>query len=217
MPAHCPIGLTGATSYDFNAHIQFPASSQSTIPKNSNVETTIVNRLGQSSGSFIHPVWSQGWDSQGGYFVDLNGQYFAATGGFDTYNKGWDDVRNRFQTAYGTYLAATAKIRYFIGPPNTDLITPGSVDPGVTFQASASPHDAALVNPVTWSWYVNGQLYATTSSDATTIVSGDPGTTQEIRVVVADNYGHSSSSGFSEVYARTNCVDIYGNPTINCQ
>ena len=50
-----------------------------------------------------------------------------------------------------------------------------------------------MVNPVNWSWYVNGQFIRTTTNPQTSILAGNAYSQQQVQVTAQDNYGHSAS------------------------
>jgi hypothetical protein len=185
-PANCPIALAGQMSIPYAATVTLPSNAGSYIQLNSQVDLAVENRSGATTGYAVNNVWSQG--NNGLYFVNLNGNYIAASGGFDQYNSGYDKVHNRFRSSQSNnYLSTTAVIAYAFGAPTNYIVSPTDVDAGTSYSVSASTNDPSLVNPLTWSWYVDGTLYGTSSSPEMAIISGAPGTTQEVRAVATDD------------------------------
>lgn len=208
-PANCPIKLPGLT--------RIPYAATATLPMGGNLtyglyEAHIIDRLGNTSSMGVNAVWSTG---SGKYFVNVSGDYYAAAGGFDAYAQGYDDIQNRFYLGGGRWTSGTIKIAYSFGSPSNSLTTPSSVNAGATYSVSATTDDPLMVSPLTWSWYVDGALAGTTSDGEFSVQAGAPSTTQEISAYATDAYGRSAY-GVTFVFARSNCVDIYGNPA-NCQ
>lgn len=165
-------------------------------------EDVVTTWNGYTDGFVADPVWSQG---NGSYFVSITGTYYAATGGFDATDAGYDDVRNGFYfSGTGHWTYGTTRITYTFGIPSNDISAQALVDPNQPYAVSTTTNDPLLISPVTWSWYVNGQLAGTTSAPQFTVNSGDPSTQQQIQVVGSDGNGHSVS-GQTTVNVNAGC------------
>ena len=207
-PANCPIKVPGVTTV--------PYAATATLPNSGNLvygqyEAHVIDRNGLTSSIFVTTAWSTG---SGTYLVSVSGDYYAAQGSFDSYNQGYDNIQNRFYIGAGRWTSGTIKIAYSLGSPSNYLTAPSGVDAGMTYSVSAYTDDPLMVSPLTWSWYVDGAA-GTTSDGGFSVQAGAPSTTQEISAYAPDATGRSAY-GVAHVWARSNCVDIYGNPA-NCQ
>lgn len=192
-PAHCPVHLIGATDIPYAATADFPAGANIVYGF---YQSDITTWNGYSAGLVDNPVWSQG---NGSYFVNISGDYYAAQGGFDPNNAGYDDIRNGFSRAIGsgTWTYGTTRVTYTFGNPSNDLSASGDVAPYTSYSVSTTTNDPLLISPVTWSWYVDGQLAGTTSDPVFTATSGDPLTQQQVQVVGSDGTGHTVSGNIT--------------------
>jgi hypothetical protein len=195
--AKCPIAVPDSP-YDvpYAAHGDFPAFSVYYAW----YENELVNMNGATGSFYAFPTWGQG---DGRYFVDISGDYPAATAGFDANHAGWDDIRNTFLDQYGQRTSATAHITYMWGPPRNTIQSPGAVDSYQPYSVSAITNDPMLTSPTTWSLYVDGELWGTSSSAQFTVYAGDPGTQQHLQMDATDQSGHTVS-GTRSVLASCN-------------
>lgn len=185
---YCPLNLTGTADV--------PYAATATLSPSGFIygayENIVTTWNGYNGGMSTDPVWSTGTD--GNYMVSISGDYFAGTGGFDANNTGYDDVRNGFESnATRTWTFATTRIPYNYGLPSSDLMTPDRPAPNRTYNASATTHDVWMVDPVSWSWFVDGTFIRTTTAPQTSLMAGNAYQSQTIQVTASDNYGNSAS------------------------
>ena len=93
----------------------------------------------------------------------------------------------------GGNIYALAKLNYTCDFPSLNLMTPypGDIPPNSQYPVSVSINDIGMTGPITYQWYVDGALAATTDSPEVTLWSGDAFTQQTIRAVASDGYGRS--------------------------
>lgn len=209
-PASCPIKLYGFTRIPYAATLDVLPSGN--FIYQAGFEMHVVNRTGFTAAEFANAKWSQG--TNGRAFVMITGDYRAATGGFDQNNAGYDDVQNRFYVGGGRYTAATVRITYQYGAPGATLAAPSTVALYASYTVSLSTDDPLLVDPLTWSWYVNGVFQGTSTSPEMTFQAGGPNTSQEVRAYGTDINGRTINSAPASVW--TQCLDEYGNPVELC-
>jgi hypothetical protein len=203
-PANCPIKTTGFATVPYAATADLPAGSVSW----QFYQWDQVSWNGYHGGFFGNAAWAQGG---GRYFVTITGDYRPAGGGFDANDAGWDDIRHGFYSSYtGWWTYATTRITYQWGIPSNNITAPGTVGLSEAYGVSATTNDPMLVSPVTWRWYVDGQLAATTSVPAASLYSGNQSTMQGVEVVATDGNGHSVS-GYKTVIVGDGC-----NPNDPC-
>lgn len=188
-PTNCPLQLVGSVDVPYAATVTLPIGSGIVYQQYQNIVTTWN---GYNGGFVDYPVWSTG--SDGGYIVSISGDYYAGAGGFKPDNTGYDDVKNGFYSIQaGNWTYATTRMQYSFGSPSNDIIAPDQPPPNLTYTASATTHDVWMVDPVNWSWYVDGQFIRTTSSPQTSLRAGIAYSVQTVQVTASDNYGNSAS------------------------
>lgn len=184
---YCPIYLTGSPTVPYAATASL---SPSTFSYGA-YQVIVTTWNGYNGGFVADPVWSTG--SDGKYIVSITGDYNANTGGFDSNDQGYDDVRNGFYLGSGLWTYATTRIPYYFGTPSNDVVTPDHPSPHISYTASATTHDVLMVDPVSWSLYVDGTFIKTTTSPQTSLVAGDAYQVQTVQVTASDSYGNSAS------------------------
>lgn len=73
-----------------------------------------------------------------------------------------------------------------------DVGAPSSAPSGIAYDVSAATTDPNMINPVTWTWYVDGSYAGSTSTGQFSVVGGQPDSYQSIAVYANDNYGHQT-------------------------
>lgn len=184
---YCPLDITGPADPPYAATASL---SPSTFSYGA-YQGIITAWNGYNSGFLADPIWSTG--SDGNYMVSINGNYPAGRGGFDANNQGYDDVRNGFYLGGGQWSYATTRIPYRYALPSSSIITPDHPTPYISYTASATTHDVWMVDPISWSWYVNGQFIRTTTGPQTSLAGGAPYSQQTVKVTAFDSYGNSAS------------------------
>jgi hypothetical protein len=121
---------------------------------------------------------------------------------------GWDSVKNEFYINNDHWSSAISVITYQWGvAPSNPITAPNWVEPYQAYSVSSTLNDPLLVSPVTYSWYVNGELRNTTTDPQVTVSAGDPWTDQQIELVATDVNGHSSATAYATVHASSGCPD----------
>jgi hypothetical protein len=198
-PANCPILLAGMTTIPYAATADFPSWAITY----GFYEGSVVTWDGYLVTLVANPVWNQG---DGKYFVNITGDYQAATGGFKSDDTGWDEVRNGFRDPSGNWTYANAKLTYAFGFPSNLITAPSLPEAYATYTASAKTNDWRLTGPLTWKWYVNSNLVKSGSASSVDIQAGGPNSQQDIEVVASDSYGNSVS-GSKTVHVASGCPD----------
>lgn len=187
-PAKCPIKLRNQTGIPYSAHIQVPSGS--VVWRDWSV--SIENRLGNFAGHELEASW---YDIDGQYDINVNGTAQIASGGFNTNNEGFDWIINTFTANPGGYpTSARSKLTYRYGDPSIRFVGPTHASAGETYDMLVWTDDWQFSGPLTWTWYLNGQYYASGVTEVT-LGAGEPGSSQYLEVVASDNYGHTLRGG----------------------
>ena len=198
-PVECPFALLGLTDVVYAAHGSFV---NGTVTGFYRLLVTDLN--GNTASSFATPTWTFA-DST---YLQVSGDYYAGAGGFggDGFSfgsPGHDDAHN----ILGTYLhgdqEAVARLDYEKDPPRVNIDGPTGAGVGVQYTLNASIHDVSFVSPVTWTWYLDGQQQASTTSEFSTTGSGDDNSVHEVDVNAVDGNGQQLSSS----HFVTTCPD----------
>ena len=207
-PAHCPFAAGGYPKTDFAAVAHLSAydfqSGYST--------QTWTTWNGNGVVQFVEPHWSTG--TQFDYFVNYSGYYYAGGSGCQGFtNKGYDLMQANFKSADGADLYAVDSLKYTCDFPQLNLTTPynSEIQPYSDYTVSVTINDIGMTGAITYQWYVDDQLVATTSSPQATFTAGPAFSSQNLHAVASDGYGRSEV-GDRTITIGSGCADNQ----INC-
>lgn len=187
-PAVCPFRALGTMLLDYTAVITVPQSSGIAFDF---YQGLVENRTGHVSATTFNDSWIT---SGGDYVITVTGDYYAATGMTDPEGNGFDIVRNQLYRN-SQWIGANVTMNYSINAPPVNVTGPATgLASGMEYELLALPYDPELINPVSWTWYVDGAYVGTTSSGQFTWTTGSPGSTQSVQVVVTDVNGLTRSA-----------------------
>jgi hypothetical protein len=181
-PTNCPFKVGGSTYLAYAANGSFPGAS--TLQQ---YQLTMSDRLGRTFSAFYSSSWSYAGSNN---ILIVTGNYWAATGGFDSQDKGFDKSDNQILTGQG-WSHGLGTLSYVFGTPGVFLKAPARVGNGVTFNVSAKTDDPTWVTPVTWSWRVNGTPIQNSGS---LLQWEGNGSNQSIGMTGTDYHGYTHSA-----------------------
>jgi hypothetical protein len=83
---------------------------------------------------------------------------------------------------------------YVYAFPNLDVTGSTGVGWGMSHQLTGSIHDPDFASPVSWSWYLDGNLTSSTKNTFDGVARGDPGSIHEVDAFAVDGNGRQLSA-----------------------
>lgn len=198
-PAECPMTVQGSGVYTaYAADATFPSSSGAQLYS---YTYSVTTWKGTTASMSVSSTWYVSGDT----YLDISGNYYAATAGFDSQDYGVDTIHNNVMFANGWGTSA-APVVYHYGYPGTDVEAPDSVGAGLSFNAHAAISDWNAVPPVSYAWTVNGSPISATGADVS--ITGPISGSMTVGVTTTD--------GNSVVHGNQKTVSVCSNNQITC-
>lgn len=189
-PEDCPFAILGGpTQVNYAAHGSFVPSDVT-----GTYRLVVIDMAGNTAAADVTPMWTYA-DST---YLEATGWYFAGDGGFNGTafgSPGYDDAHNILGTPFHGDQEAVARLDYEKDPPKISIEGPTGVASNGRYHLDGYIHDVNFVNPVTWSWYVDGVLQDQTTSYFNGIADPTGGYTQEVQAYAVDGNGKQLTEG----------------------